>query len=61
MSPDTGAIAKFETEEDAELAGYTESLTDDEAKLLAPMNRHDSRAWLSQRRKEARAKSKRPA
>ena len=52
MNPDTGAIARFETDEDAKKAGFTEPLNDKEAKLLATMNRHDRRAWLSKRRKE---------
>jgi len=56
MNPETGAIAQFETEEDAEQAGYTEPLNDKEARLLATMNRHDRRAWLSRRRKEPKAK-----
>ena len=53
MNPETGAIAKFDSKEDAKAAGYTEELTDKEAKLLSGMNRHDRRAWLAQRRKEA--------
>lgn len=57
MNPDTGAIAHFETDEDAKQAGFTEPLTDKEAKLLDGMNRHDRRAWLSQKRQaEKRAK-----
>ena len=58
MNPETGSIAQFETEEDAKLAGYTKSLTDKEAKLLATMNRHDRRAWLSRKRKERRMSSR---
>jgi len=51
MNPDTGAIGKFETDEDAKAAGFTVKLTEKEAKLLAGMNRHDRRAWLSRNRK----------
>jgi len=56
MDPNSGAIAQFESEEDAERAGYTEPLNDKEARLLATMNRHDRRAWLSRRRKEQKAR-----
>lgn len=51
MNPDTGAIAKFETDEDAKKAGFTEKLTESEAQLLATMNRRDRRAWLAKKRK----------
>jgi hypothetical protein len=54
MNPDTGAIAQFETDEDAQDAGFTEPLNDKEARLLAGMNRHDRRAWLSKLRKTDR-------
>lgn len=52
MNPDTGAIAQFETEEDAKESGYTVSLTKEQAGELAGMNRHKRRAWLAQNRKQ---------
>ena len=57
MNPDTGAIAHFETEEDARLAGFTESLTAEQAGELAGMNRQQRRAWLAQNRKEIQTKA----
>lgn len=55
MNPETGAIAKFETKEDAELAGYTVQLTKKETRMLANMNRHERRKWAAeQRRKKAK-------
>jgi hypothetical protein len=47
MNPDTGAIAQFETKEDAIKAGFTVSLTKEQHGLLAGMNRKQRRAWLS--------------
>jgi hypothetical protein len=54
MDPKTGAIAQFETDEDAEKAGYTERLSPDQAKQLMPKNRHDRRAELARMRKSER-------
>lgn len=45
MNPDTGAIAEFETEEDAKKAGYTVPLSKEEARKLRIMPR-DSRLGL---------------
>lgn len=60
MNPDTGAIARFETDEDAALAGFTEKLTEEQYQQLAPMNRHERRKWLSQsKKKNKRAQSRR--
>lgn len=39
MNPDTGAIASFETDEDAAKAGYTVKLTDELAGKLSKMPR----------------------
>ena len=55
MNPDTGAIAKFETDDDAKAAGFTEKLTEKEVRLLSQMNRHERRAWLSRERKSRKA------
>lgn len=41
MDMKTGAIAQFETEEDAEKAGYTEKLTKEQFRKFRGMNRHD--------------------
>lgn len=54
MNIDTGAIAEFETEEDAKAAGHTEPLTKDEATRLRGMNRHERRAALAKMRREMR-------
>ena len=43
-----GAIAHFETEEDARKAGYKTKLTQREAKKLMPMNRHERRKALAE-------------
>lgn len=51
MNPDTGAIARFETQQDAEQAGYTEPLTDEQVQLLTPMNRQQRRAWAAEQRR----------
>jgi hypothetical protein len=50
MNPDTGAIARFETQQDAEEAGYTQPLTDAQVQELQPMNRQQRRAWAAQQR-----------
>jgi len=55
MNPNTGAIALFETDEDADAAGYTERLTAKEARHLRQFtNRHERRAELSRMRKAAK-------
>ena len=51
MDPKTGAIAVFETEKDAQRAGYTVPLTEAEAATLRPMNRKQRRAWLAEQRR----------
>jgi len=50
VNPDTGAIAHFEWDEDAEQAGYTVKLHEDQLEMVAPMNRHDRRQWAAQER-----------
>lgn len=60
MNPDTGSIARFETEEDARRAGYTVPLTDDQANKLAGMSRSERRRQarlLMRRATKARAKA----
>jgi hypothetical protein len=58
MNPETFDIAKFETQRLAEEAGYTVPLTEKEATHLGPMNRHQRRAWLVQKRKADRRAAK---
>lgn len=53
MDPKTGAVAQFETDEDAEKAGYTEKLAQAEADVLSAMNREERGAELSRMRKES--------
>jgi hypothetical protein len=53
MNPE-GAIATFETQEDADKAGYTIPLTRQEAKVLRPRNRHERRVMLVELRKKAK-------
>jgi hypothetical protein len=50
MHEQTGAIARFETKDDAEAAGYRLPLTDQQAAELGPMNRHARRAWAVKER-----------
>jgi hypothetical protein len=50
MNPDTGAIARFETEQDAREAGYTQPLTEEQVTMLQPMNRQQRRAWAAEQR-----------
>lgn len=45
MQASTGAIAHFETEEDAKAAGYTLPLTVEEARKLLAMPRAERRRW----------------
>lgn len=60
MDTRTGAIAEFETAEDAKAAGFTEPLTKKEAAVLRAMpNRHERRAELARMRAEGRAPKKR--
>ena len=59
MHKQTGAIAHFETDEDAQLAGYTEKLTAEEHAITQPMNRHERRKWAAKRRYEAKRKATR--
>ena len=52
MNPDTGAIAHFETEEDAKKAGHTVQLSDAEATKLYSTNRKMRRAKLAEMRRK---------
>ncbi len=45
MNVDTGAIASFETKEDAKLAGYTLTLTAEQANSLLVMSHRERREW----------------
>lgn len=49
-----GAIAEFETDEDAKAAGYSTKLSAPEAKELRGLNRHERRARLAELRRAAR-------
>lgn len=50
MQEQTGAIAVFETDEDAKAAGHTLPLTKKDAALLSGMNRHERRKWAAEQR-----------
>jgi hypothetical protein len=50
MQEQTGAIARFETDDDAKAAGYELPLTDQQAAKLSDMNRHDRRKWAAKER-----------
>lgn len=54
-----GAIAQFETTEDAEKAGYGTKLNPKEAAHLGGMNRHERRAELARMRCDARKAKRR--
>jgi hypothetical protein len=56
MDPCSGAIATFETTEDAEQAGYTVPLTQEQFKQFSGMNRRQRLAALAQQRREAKRK-----
>lgn len=56
MDPRSGAIATFETTEDAEKAGYTEPLTQQQFTQFSGMNRRQRLAALAQQRREAKRK-----
>jgi hypothetical protein len=49
MSPDTFAIGQFETQDDAETAGYTIQLSPEEAERLLPLTRAERRAMYEKR------------
>ncbi len=56
MHPQSGAIATFETEEDALKAMFTEKLTPEEFQTVQPMNRKERRKWASKRRQATKKK-----
>jgi len=56
MDPRSGAIATFETDEDAEKAGYTVPLTESQFKQFSGLNRKQRLAALAQQRREAKRK-----
>ena len=58
MHPKTGAIATFETELDAKLAGYTVPLSEADFTEFLGMNRKERRAEIARRRREAKRSSK---
>lgn len=45
MNTDTGAIARFETDEDAMAAGFRKKLSGAQTAMLQPMNRKQRREW----------------
>jgi hypothetical protein len=57
VNPDTGAIAVFETDEDAEKAGFTVKLTAGQFKKFAGMNRKQRRAEAARLRRDATKKA----
>ena len=63
MNPDTGAIAKFENDEDAKAAGHTFPLTNQNAAQIMPLSRKDRRkaaaAMRRAKKKEARREQRR--
>ena len=48
MQVETGAIARFESRDDAEKAGYTLALTDEQATALLSMTRKERRRWANE-------------
>lgn len=56
MKPNTGAIAHFETNEDAKAAGHTVPLDKKQTELLMGMNRQQRRAYFAEQRREAKKK-----
>ncbi len=59
---DRGSIALFETDEDAERAGYVEKLLEKETKVLLNVKREKRRLALEAlRKKERKSKAKRKA
>ena len=47
MDPNSGAIAQFETRDDAESAGYTLALTAEQATVLLSMTRVERKKWAA--------------
>lgn len=56
MNLQTGAIAQFETEADAKLAGYEVKLSKERFTKFQSMNRHARRAQIAQERQKVRLK-----
>jgi hypothetical protein len=50
MHKETGAVATFETKTDAEAAGYTVPLSQEQYDMALHMNRKQRRAWAAQQR-----------
>ena len=50
MQERTGAIALFETDEDALLAGFKRKLSPEQHAHVSPMNRKDRRKWAAEQR-----------
>lgn len=53
MDTRTGAIAQFETDEDAQIAGHDLKLTEAQAKELSGMTRQQRREWARNNANEA--------
>lgn len=50
MHEPTGAIATFETKEDAKMAGFELELTEQQRAKLSQLNRHERRKWAAEER-----------
>ena len=59
MNTETGAIAQFETEEDAQDAGFNLKLTDAQAKELTGLSRQQRREWARNNANDAARKIER--
>lgn len=59
MNTETGAIAQFETEEDAQDAGFNLKLTDAQAKELTGLSRQQRREWARNNANDANRKIER--
>jgi hypothetical protein len=59
MNPETGAMAVFETDDDAVAAGHTVPLNAKDAQMLTMMNRHDRRAWAADQRRDEKRRARR--
>ncbi len=51
MDPKSGAIATFESDDDAKKAGYTVKLSPDQFKKFQGMNRQQRRAEIARERR----------
>jgi hypothetical protein len=56
MHKETGAVATFESKADADAAGYTVPLSEDQHGMALHMNRKQRRAWAAQQRGSKKTK-----